>query len=179
MDGVVAQVLAFIEANKEWAAVIAFFFALAETTAFLSIVIPSTAILIGVGAIVATGALDFAPLWVGASLGALVGSTFSWWLGWAYGDWMLTLWPLNKQPQLAQQGKDAFAKWGQLAVIIGHFFGPLRAVVFLLAGMSKIGFLRFQAVNVIGALAWAFVIPKSGEVGGDIVGWFWRLVTGV
>ena len=62
MDGVVAQVLAFIEANKEWAAVIAFFFALAETTAFLSIVIPSTAILIGVGAIVATGALDFAPL---------------------------------------------------------------------------------------------------------------------
>jgi hypothetical protein len=32
--------------------------------------------------------------------------------------------------------------------------------------------------NVPGAIAWAFVIPKSGEVGGDVVGAIWRSLTG-
>ena len=45
--------------------------------AFLSIAIPSTAILVGIGALVATGAIDFMPIWLGAALGALIGSTFS------------------------------------------------------------------------------------------------------
>ncbi len=38
------------------------------------------------------------------------------------------------------------------AVLIGHFVGPLRAVVFLIAGMSTMTFLRFQLVNVVGAI---------------------------
>jgi hypothetical protein len=34
----------------------------------------------------------------------------------------------------------------------------------------------FLAVNVVGALAWAYVIPKFGEIGGLIIGWFWNLL---
>jgi hypothetical protein len=27
--------------------------------------------------------------------------------------------------------------------------------------------------NVLGCLAWAWLIPKFGEFGGDIFGWLW------
>ena len=34
----------------------------------------------------------------------------------------------------------------------------------------------FLAINIIGAMAWAYVIPKFGEIGGLIIGWFWNLL---
>ena len=63
-------------------------------------------------------------------------------------------------------------------MLIGHFFGPLRAVAFVLAGASAMSFLRFQVANLPGALAWAYVTPKMGEVGGDVIGHVWRSLTG-
>ena len=178
MEALLDRILDFIRDNAAWAPYIAFVFALFETVAFISILIPSTVILVGVGGLVATGALQMFPLWIGASLGALVGSTFSWWLGRRYGANILSVGPLKDQQATIQRGKDAFARFGPAAVLIGHFFGPLRAVAFVLAGASAMSFLRFQLANLPGALAWAYVIPKSGEVGGDVIGHIWRSLTG-
>jgi membrane protein DedA with SNARE-associated domain len=71
-----------------------------------------------------------------------------------------------------------FARRGAAAVTLGHFLTFLRPVVFLLAGASRMGWPVFMAANVVGAVIWAFVIPKSGEVGGDVIGWIWRRVSG-
>ena len=174
MDGFVDSFIAFIESNQTWLPVIMVIFAAAETTAFLSILIPSTAILAAVGALSSTGAIAFWPLWAGASAGALIGSTFSWWLGHRYGGHVLGLYPLRDHPELVERTRASFAKYGPATVFIGHFIGPLRPVVFLFAGMSGIGLARFQVYNVAGALAWAWAIPKLGQVGGDLVGWLWQ-----
>lgn len=178
MDAAIDSILAFISANQDWALWIALIFAAAETTAFLSILIPSTAILIGVGALVSTGELDFTPIWIGASIGAVIGSFFSYWLGWRYGPRVMELRMMQGQRPLVQRGTEAFAKWGAFAVIIGHFFGPLRAVVFVIAGMSRVPLWQFVPVNIVGCLLWAYATPKSGEIGGDILGALWRLITG-
>jgi membrane protein DedA with SNARE-associated domain len=178
MEALIERLIEFLKANREWAFWIAMAFAAAENTAFLSILIPSTAILVGVGALVATGALDFMPIFAGAAIGALIGSTFSWWLGLRYGDAMLSIWPLRNHPQEVERGKQAFAKWGPLAIIIGHFFGPLRPVVFLMCGIALMPFWWFQLWNVAGSVAWAFVVPKFGEVGGLLIGYIWGLFSG-
>ncbi len=178
MESFFASIVDFVSANREWSPYIVFVLALGETLAFVSILIPSTAILVGIGALVATGSLDFAPLWVGASLGALAGSTLSWWLGLRYGKRMLKVWPLSRDPDMIARGTAAFARWGGAAIIVGHFFGPLRSVVFLMAGVSAMRLAAFQLANVPGALAWAYVIPKSGEIGGDVIGHLWRSVFG-
>lgn len=178
MDGWIDGILAFVRANNGWAFWIALLFALGENTAFISIAIPSTAILLGVGALVATGELSLLPIWAGASVGALLGSFFSYWLGWRYGDWMLGIWPLRDRPELVAKGKDAFLRWGVFAVLIGHFFGPLRAVVFVMAGIARLPFWQFAPVNIAGSLAWAYVTPAFGEVVGQGIGWLWRLLTG-
>lgn len=175
MDLSSEAIIAFLQRNQEWSFWLALVFAAAETTAFLSLLVPSTAILVGVGATVATGAVPFLPIWAGAALGAMVGSTFSWWLGWRFGDRILKMWPMRDHPELVGQAEEAFRKWGMGAVFVGHFFGPLRPVIFLFAGMMKMSLPLFMVVNVVAACTWAYVIPKFGEVGGIIIGWFWNL----
>jgi membrane protein DedA with SNARE-associated domain len=166
-------VIAFIEQNQQWFLVIMIFFAAAENLAFLSIIIPSTPVLAAVGALSATGALSFWSLWVGASIGALIGSTFSYWLGWRYGDLVLGAWPLRNHPEMVQKTQVAFTKYGAATIMIGHFVTIFRPVVFLMAGISRMNPARFMVWNVIGSLAWAYIVPKVGEVGGLIIGWVW------
>lgn len=178
MEAILGQVVDFVSANARWAPYLAFVFAFGETLAFLSILIPSTAILVAVGGLVATGSLQLFPIWIGASLGALCGSTLSWWLGRRYGPALLTVWPLNKDPEAVERGTRAFARWGPGAVFVGHFFGPLRSIVFVSAGFAAMQKLRFQAANVPGALIWAYAIPKSGEIGGNVIGHLWRSLFG-
>ena len=62
MDGWIDTFIGFIERNQTWLPLIMLVFAAAETTAFLSILIPSTAVLVAVGALAATGAVPFWPL---------------------------------------------------------------------------------------------------------------------
>lgn len=173
IDTAIEATLAFVRDNRDWAFWIALVFALGETLAGISIIIPSTAILLGVGALVATGELSLLPIWAGASIGAIIGSHISYWIGWRHGDAILRLWPMRDHPELVARGNVAFQKWGALAVIIGHFFGPLRAVVFVMAGIARIPLHLFVPVNIAGCLAWAYVTPKFGEVAGHAIGWIW------
>lgn len=174
MDAFITSTIAFIEANAAWAFWIALIFAAAETVAVVSILIPSTAILIGVGGLIATGALSFWPIWAGAAAGAMIGSTFSWWLGLRYGIHILAMWPLRKHPELVVRGRAAFTRWGPAAILVGHFFGPLRPVVFLMCGMAPMALWRFTPWNVLGGVAWAGAMPLTGYLGGSLIGWAWR-----
>jgi membrane protein DedA with SNARE-associated domain len=169
------NIIAFIERNQEWFPFIMVLFAAAETTAFLSIVIPSTPVLAAVGALAATGALSFWALWIGATIGALIGSTFSYWLGWRYGSAVLKMRPLRDHPEMVEKTQAAFTKYGPATILIGHFTTIFRPVVFLMAGISGMTFPRFMFWNGLGCVAWAFIIPKLGQFGGDLIGWIWSL----
>jgi membrane protein DedA with SNARE-associated domain len=173
VQGLIDAVLAFVRENREWAFWIALVFALGENLAFISIVIPSTAILLGVGALVASGELSLFPIWAGASIGAVVGSIISYLIGWHYGQAILSLWPFRNHPDFVEKGNAAFRRWGAFAVTIGHFFGPLRAVVFVMAGIARMSPMTFMVVNFIGCLAWAYVTPLFGEVVGHFIAWIW------
>jgi membrane protein DedA with SNARE-associated domain len=175
MEAFANNIIALIEQNQAWFPYIMVLFAAAETTAFLSIVIPSTPVLAAVGALAATGALSFWTLWIGATVGALIGSTFSYWLGWRYGTHVLTMRPLRDHPDWVEKAQSAFDKYGPVTIFIGHFTTIFRPVVFLMAGMSGMSFSRFLFWNTLGCVAWAFIVPKLGQVGGDLIGWIWSL----
>jgi membrane protein DedA with SNARE-associated domain len=169
------SIIAFIEANQGWFPLIMVLFAAAETTAFLSILIPSTPVLAAIGALAATGALSFTSLFVGATVGALIGSTFSYWLGWRYGSTVLKMRPLRNHPEMVEKTQAAFTKYGPATILIGHLTTIFRPVVFLMAGMSGMTFPRFALWNTLGCVAWAYIVPKLGQVGGDLIGWIWSL----
>lgn len=167
-------VLAFLTAHRHWIPVIVALCAAAETTILLSIFVPSTVILIGVGGLVAAGVVGLFPVCLAAFAGAVAGSSLSWWLGHRFGHDILRIRLLQDNARLLARVQRAFAKWGDVAIVMGHFLGPLRAILPVFAGFSGMSYARFGGFNLIGALAWAYIIPKSGELGGNALAWIWQ-----
>ena len=81
---------------------------------------------------------------------------------------IVRMWPLSRDPAMVNRGMAFFQRWGMFSVFIGQFFGPLRAVVPIAAGLCQMPRLKFQLSNVASALVWATGILAPGAMG---VGW--------
>lgn len=161
--------LDFISDNREWIILVSFLFAIAETLLVVSIFVPSTTILVGLGALVAADKLDFWPLFIGATAGAVVGSLISWQLGRMFGIQLLETKFMQKQQKSIIRSQYAMRRWGAPTIILGHLFGPLRALVFAIAGWSGMSLRIFIPLTFIGAGLWAFITPKIGELGSYLI----------
>ncbi|VFS45759.1 Inner membrane protein yabI [Budvicia aquatica] len=131
----------------------------------MSLLIPATVILLGLGAIIGESGIAFWPLWLAAAAGAFFGDWISYWIGWRYKDKVAHMWPLSRNPQTLVRGQHFFERWGTPGVFIGRFFGPLRATVPLVAGICGMNIKSFQIVNLTSAMLWAFLILAPGAFG--------------
>lgn len=173
IEAYTAQILEFVRVNQAWGAPIIFALAFAESLAFISLLVPAWAVLVGIGALIGPSGISFWPIWIGASLGAAFGDWLSYWLGIKFGPALGKLWPLNRHPELLPRGEAFVRKWGVPGIFIGRFFGPLRASVPLVAGIFHMPYWPFQVANFTSALVWAAVVLLVGDVVGKLVGWLW------
>jgi membrane protein DedA with SNARE-associated domain len=157
-------VLAFVRDHATWAPLIVFALAFGESLAFVSLLLPATAILLGAGTLVGAAGIGFWPIWIAAVLGAVLGDWVSYWLGFHYKEAVARAWPLSRYPHLLPRGHAYFKKWGIAGVFFGRFFGPLRSVIGLVAGICAMPQLSFQVANVTSALAWATALLASGTL---------------
>jgi len=165
MDDLVRSTIAFVEQHQTWAVPIVFFLAFCESFAFVSLLVPATGILLGVGGLIAAAELGFWPMWVAATFGAIAGDWLAYWLAFHFKDRVLQARPLANNADLVARGVEFFKKWGMLAVFVGRFFGPFRAVVPLIAGLNAMPWLNFQIANVASAALWAAGILLPGFIG--------------
>lgn len=162
LNDVTAVLLDFVRAHQAGAPFIVGALAFAESLAFLSILVPSTVLLLGIGALIGASGLDFWPIWLGAAVGAILGDWLSYAIGYRFKHATLRIWPLSRHPGLADRGERFFSRWGAWGVFFGRFIGPLRAVVPLTAGIFAMPLLLFQMANIASALVWAFVMLAPG-----------------
>lgn len=165
MNHLVSITIDFVRAHAAWAFPIMFATAFGESFVFVSLLFPGTTILIAAGAFVGNGTLPFWPVAVGAFLGAVLGDTISYWLGLRYGEHITLRWPLSRHPELVRRGEDFFLRFGTLSVLVGRFFGPLRATIPLVAGILKMAPAPFWVANVGSAAIWAPGLLIPGAVG--------------
>ena len=165
MDNLVRSTIAFVHDHQAWGVPIVFVLAFCESFAFVSLLVPATGILLGVGGLIAAAELGFWPMWFAAALGVIVGDWLAYWLALYFKDRVLRTWPLAGNPDLVARGVAFFKKWGMLAVFVGRFFGPFRAVVPLIAGLNAMPWLNFQIANVASAAVWAAGILLPGFIG--------------
>ena len=163
------SVIEFVKVNQGWAPLVVLILAFAESLAFVSLLVPATVILWGVGAMVGAASLDFWPIWVGAVIGAGLGDWVSYWLGYHYHEQIARMWPLRNHPTLLPRGRQFFDKWGALGVFGGRFSGPLRAVMPLVAGACEMRRTPFQIANWTSALLWATLTLGPGAVGAEML----------
>ena len=161
-------IVSFVRDHQAWAAPIAFAVAFLESFCFLSILWPGTAILIAIAALLAAGGVGIDVLWpaiITAGLGGALGYAISYWIGLYYKDSIKQIWPFKNNPALLERGETFFAKWGALGVFFGHFFGPVRAIIPVVAGMYAVPQWQFQLANITSAFIWAAGVIAPGYFG--------------
>lgn len=158
IDDIVQPIVSFVRNHESWAMPIAFLVAFGESFAFFSLLWPGTAILVGISALLAASGMEIGSLWpaiVAAGLGGSLGYALSYWIGHYFKDSIANIWPFSSHPELIPQGKEFFERYGAFGVFLGHFFGPVRAVIPVVAGMFGMRQLYFQLANVLSAFIWA------------------------
>lgn len=160
------QILAWVTLHPGWSYSVIFLIAMAESLAIVGLIVPGVAIMFGIGTLIASGAIAFWPAMGWAVAGAVTGDGLSFWLGHHYRERLSSIWPFNRHPESLQRGVDFFQKYGGKSVALGRFFGPIRAVIPLIAGMLGMTPLRFVIANVLSALAWAPLYLLPGIVFG-------------
>lgn len=153
--------LDWVAQNPNWAGAAVFLVSFSESMAIVGLLIPGVAMMFVAGALIAADALDFWPIFAWAVTGAVAGDGLSFWLGHHFKDRMRQVWPFNRHPEMLAQGEAFFQRYGGKSVAFGRFFGPVRAVIPLVAGMMAMPRSRFFTANILSALLWApaYLLP--------------------
>jgi membrane protein DedA with SNARE-associated domain len=158
VQDLVELIVEFVRTHEEWAVPVAFLVAFAESFCFLSILWPGTAILVGITALLAASGAEqtiLLPSIIAAGLGGTLGYAISYWIGLYFTDSIPNVWPFKNRPELIRHGQNFFDRWGGWGVFFGHFVGPVRAVIPVVAGMFRMRQLPFQIANIASAFIWA------------------------
>jgi membrane-associated protein len=103
--------------------------------------------------------LGFVMIWCAAFFGTQVG----YWVGFKIGP---PLFQKNRKfilnEAMVSKTHEFFEKYGARAVILARFVPILRALVPMLAGISKMDYKRFTKLNLIGATVWIGVFMGPG-----------------
>lgn len=156
------QATQLISANPQWVAPAVFALCLVESLPFLALLVPGTAILLSVGALVGAGEMALLPVWLAVSLGAGLGSWISFWLGQRYGGNLFHFEWARKRLHLYAKAQAFFSRWGWFSIVACRFIGPLRATVPLIAGTCGMSPLAFHVSAWVSACLWASVLLLPG-----------------
>lgn len=109
------------------------------------------------------------PLWAAitaTSIGSLVGSLISYYLGYFGGKPLVV--KIGKFLLLNEHHLDLttawFKKWGSLTVFVSRFVPVVRHFISIPAGMAKMNILKFSLYTVIGATLWNSLLLYLGYI---------------
>jgi membrane protein DedA with SNARE-associated domain len=161
-DLTLESITTFTKAHQSLAPLVVFMLAMGETIVVVSLFIPSTLILFGLGGLFAASGVPLAPCIIAGALGAGIGFSLSYLLGATFQGRILGLWPLRNYPDALQKATEFSRRWGALGVLMGHFAGPLRPLIPIVAGITRMPPFQFMIANLIGGLGWILVFLTPG-----------------
>ncbi len=126
-----------------------------ESLAFVGMLVPGTVVILGAGALIGIGVLDFRIIFAWAAGGAVLGDGVSYWLGKRYQEQLSRVRYLRRRPGLLARGEAFFRRHGGKSILLARFVGPMRPVVPVVAGILAVPPWRFVLYDIPSALAWA------------------------
>lgn len=159
--------LDYFALHPNWALGVIFLIAFGEALLVIGLVVPSTAVLVGAGALVGTGKLEFWPVIIATTLGCILGDQVSYWAGRIFGERLRTFWPLSAYPHLVAKGEEFMRTHGGKSIALGRFVPGVKAVIPGIAGMFGMGQGFFLAINVSSGIVWSFAHVLPGVLLGQ------------
>lgn len=157
---------AWVRTNAALAAPVTFLIAFLESFPVVSILVPSTALLLAVGALIGSDLVAPGPVLLACIAGGILGDAAGYWLARLVGPYAVRRRLPKSCRRIYAWSVVVFQRWGWWAVFIGRFLGPMRAVTPLAAGVVGMRNWPFQSANVLSAIIWAPLVLMPGTVGG-------------
>lgn len=160
----VASLIEILGGLADWAYAVLFLAAVLETIPGVGLLIPGQVIVIAGGAAASLGYIDVGDVIVFATLGAVLGDTFAFWLGRRGGRGLLLRWGtrFGLRPEHFDKSRAVLDRNPFVAIVLGRFNNLTRAFVPYAAGTVGFPAGRFLAFNVVGGLLWAAVSTLVG-----------------
>ncbi len=155
MNAIVTTLVGWAGAHPHVAGALVAAIACAESLAFIGMFVPGAVMMLGAGALIGVGALEFWTTLAWAVGGAIVGDGVSYWIGHRYQASFMQLRFIRARPELMQRGAAFFQRYGGKSILLARFIGPLRPVVPVVAGALGMAPWRFYLFNTLSALTWA------------------------
>lgn len=149
-----------------------------ERSIFIGLIIPGDVVLALGGIYAAREELSLPWVIVVATLAAIVGESVGYWLGRKYGVGLVSRLPLvgRLAPKL-EAAEEYFRAHGGKTVFIGRFATAAGSFIPFVAGVARMPFGRFLAVDVPAIIIWAGGIATVGYVFGSNLGRVERLLS--
>jgi membrane-associated protein len=154
-----------INSFGDWVAIAVAAIIFLETAFILTSFLPGDSLLFLTGLALATSE-SWLPDWIGFILiwmAAFFGSQVGYWIGYKIGP---PLFERNSNFLLNQRVLDKthefFDKYGARAVVMARFLPILRALIPMLAGISKMDSKRFTKLNALGSTIWVGLFMFAG-----------------
>lgn len=151
----------FLSQNLAWAGPIIGLVTFGESLIVIGALLPATVMLLLVGGLIATGAVDAGVMIAWALAGAVVGDAASFALGRRLGSKALRHRLLSRHRRLIARTRLFTRRHGVVAIYLGRFAGPFRAFVPLMAGVNRMPSRSFHLANFLSGALWvaAFLSP--------------------
>jgi membrane protein DedA with SNARE-associated domain len=126
--------------------------------------LPGETVLIAAGVLVHRGVLDFEDTLFFGILGAVVGNQIGYWVGRFGGRAFVLRWGRYAfiTPERLGHAEAFFARHGGSAVFLSRFVVGLRVFGALVAGTSRMPWVRFALYNGLGGVVWATAVVSLG-----------------
>ncbi|MEJ2360999.1 MAG: VTT domain-containing protein [Gammaproteobacteria bacterium] len=155
MDALLNSFIHWVSTHPQLTGLFVGIVAFTESLAFVGLIVPGSTLVLGAGALIGAGLVDFWSIFAWAVGGAVLGDGVSYWLGHHYRDQLRELRIVRRHPQWLEHATVFFQRHGGKSVLLARFVGPVRPIVPVVAGMTNMPPVRFYLNNILSALVWA------------------------
>jgi membrane-associated protein len=154
-----------IDSFGDWAAIAVTVVIFIETAFILTSFLPGDSLLFLTGLALGTSN-SWLPDWLGFLmiwLAAFIGTQTGYWVGHKIGPPLFEKkngWILNRH--VLEKTHEFFERYGTRAILLARFIPILRALIPMLAGISKMDIKKFTRLNFLGATLWVGVFMFGG-----------------
>jgi len=163
------NLLSVIQQYGMWTYLILFLIIFFETGFVITPFLPGDSLLFVAGACVASGLLNLQWLLVAFILGAVIGDTVNYWIGNYVGLRVLQCrFPNILRKEYIDRTYGFYERYGGMTIFVARFVPLVRTFAPFLAGVGSMQYRRFLIFNVVGGVAWSFLIVLAGYFFGTL-----------